>query len=144
MSLLSGVLRLFGADDDVEQVNTLHYPAPPGTIVSQEAAHDGIIELPQGQTTTIFVVRPEKDDEGRRAFSPRTYAKFLLTRQALVLDVNSLAAVDVTDATRLVDYLAGVAESVSGDVWQVTKNIFIFAPQGVKLVGDPLKQVEVL
>jgi len=112
--------------------------------VSQEAAHDGIIELPQGQTTTIFVVRPEKDDEGRRAFSPRTYAKFLLTRQALVLDVNSLAAVDVTDATRLVDYLAGVAESVSGDVWQVTKNIFIFAPQGVKLVGDPLKQVEVL
>jgi cell division inhibitor SepF len=67
----------------------------------------------------------------------------LLTRQALVLDINALAADDIDQATRVVDYLSGVVEAVEGSVWEVTKNIFVFAPKNVKLAGDPLKPVEV-
>jgi FtsZ-interacting cell division protein YlmF len=66
-----------------------------------------------------------------------------MSRQALVLDVNELAADDEDAATRVVDYLTGVVEAVEGSVFQVTKNIFIFAPSNVKLAGDPLEQIEV-
>ena len=74
---------------------------------------------------------------------PREYAAYLLSDRALVLDINEIAAQDPGHAMRIVDYLSGVAEAVGGSVFEVTKNIFIFAPQNVQLGGDPLLQIEV-
>ena len=144
MSLLAGVMRLFGADDDVNE-GLMDYPAPETAQASGMAAdaQSGIIEMPEPASTTLFVVRPEFDGGGQPAYSLKAYARYLLTRQALVLDINELAGDNVIEATRIVDYLSGVVEAVEGSVWEVTKNIFIFAPKGVKLAGDPLKPVEV-
>ncbi len=104
---------------------------------------DNIIHMPQPSSTTVFVVKPELDEHGKPCYSLKSYARYLLTRQALVLDINDVAADDVTKALRIVDYLSGVVEAVDGSVWEVTKNIFVFAPRNVKLAGDPLKPVEV-
>jgi FtsZ-interacting cell division protein YlmF len=106
--------------------------------------HERVIDMPGAEPTeTVFVVRPQFGEDGRPQFSMKQYAGYLLSREAMVLDVNLLAAEDIEEATRLVDYLSGVVEAVDGSVWEVTKNIFIFAPQNIRISGDPLKQVEV-
>jgi FtsZ-interacting cell division protein YlmF len=61
----------------------------------------------------------------------------------VIIDVNELAADDLDEATRIVDYLSGVAEAVEGSVFEVSKNIFMFLPNSISLAGDQLKQVEV-
>jgi cell division inhibitor SepF len=146
MSFLNGVMRLFGADDDyVERDQVVEYPARPAQrpMAEQEQPAPAIISMPDTDRSTLFVVRPERDDSGKPQFSVRTYSDFLRTRQALVLDINELAAEDIEEAKRVVDYLSGAVEMLNGTVWEVTKNIFIFAPQNVRIDGDPLKQVEV-
>jgi FtsZ-interacting cell division protein YlmF len=146
MSFMSGVWRFLGADDD--DANTgkvVEYPTPNSAAKAEPAPGpaDNIITMPQPPPTTVFVVKPELDSNGKPLFSMKSYARYLLTRQALVLDINAIAADDLTKAMRLVDYMAGVAEAVEGSVYEVTKNIFVFAPRNVKLAGDPLKAVEV-
>jgi len=146
MSFLSGVWRLLGAEDEEQEHGRIvEYAAHPSTnaATAQKQADDGIISLPEAEQTTLFVVRPELSDKQEPQFSLKTYASYLLTRRALVLDINSLAADDFEQATRVVDYLTGVAEAVDSAVWEVTKNIFIFAPSNVQLAGDPLKPIEV-
>lgn len=164
MGFVAGVMRLFGVVDEDPQDNMLEYPAPtqsltpasasPGRMQSydprsqagqyaQTAEQPRVINMPQPERQTVFIVRPSLEDNGRPAFSMKTYAGYLLTRQALVLDVNELAATDLEEATRVVDYLSGVVEAVEGSVWEVSKNIFIFAPNNVALAGDPLKPLEV-
>jgi hypothetical protein len=143
MSFLTGVWRLLGAEyDDVDSEQTVDYPVP-GAALHDEPAENGIIELPEPDMTTVFVVRPELDKRGQPMFSLKTYAGHLLTRQALVLDIDLLAAADLESAMRVVDYLTGVVEAVEGAVWKISKNIFIFVPNNVRLAGDPLKPIEV-
>lgn len=146
MSLLSGVWRFLGAeDDDTGAGKVVEYPTADIAVKTEPAPGpaDGIISMPEQRSTTVFVVKPELDDSGKACYSLKSYARYLLTRQALVLDINEIAAGDVTKAMRIVDYLSGVVEAVDGSVWEVTKNIFVFAPRNVKLAGDPLKPVEV-
>ncbi len=163
MGFVAGVMRLFGVVDEDPHDNMLEYPVaahsqpPAGSSgrMSPFEARSGqqpapaaaeqprVINMPQPEKQTVFIVRPSIDDSGRPAFSMKTYAGYLLTRQALVLDVNELAATDLEEATRVVDYLSGVVEAVEGSVWEVAKNIFIFAPNNVGLAGDPLKPLEV-
>ena len=148
MSFLNGVMRLFGADDvDAEREQVVDYPSrrtpPPAAMRAEDDAEGGIISMPEPDTTTVFVVRPEREAGGGRLFNVKTYADYLRTRQALVLDINELARDDYAEATRVVDYLSGAVEMVDGMVWEVTKNVFIFAPHNVRVDGDPLKQLEV-
>jgi FtsZ-interacting cell division protein YlmF len=146
MSFMSGVMRFLGAeDDDANAGKVVEYPTPTAVVKPEPAPGpaDNIIHMPQQSSTTVFVVKPELDANGKPAYSLKSYARYLLTRQALVLDINEVAADDIAKAMRIVDYLSGVVEAVDGSVWEVTKNIFVFAPRNVKLAGDPLKLVEV-
>jgi FtsZ-interacting cell division protein YlmF len=172
MGFVAGVMRLFGVVDDYSQdEQMLEYPvqhrgsveayapqpAEPsraGLLAAMQSGKYGaqpveaqapprVINMPQPDKQTVFIVRPTLDGSGKPGFSMKTYAGYLLTRQALVLDVNELAALDLDEATRVVDYLSGVVEAVEGSVWEVAKNIFIFAPNNVALAGDPLKPLEV-
>ncbi|MCH7472052.1 cell division protein SepF [bacterium] len=152
MGFIRGVWRLMGADDedgiadrDVRATSSRGYPIVDESALPavRDEPQDGIISMPAGEGSTIFIAHPGIGDSGKVDFSLKTYASYLLTRQALVLDVNDLAAADLGEATRVVDYLSGVVEAVDGIVWEVANNIFIFAPRNVNLAGDPIKQVEV-
>lgn len=146
MGFLTGVWRLLGAEyDDVDSDRIVDYPAKNNgeSTGAASRADDGIIAMPESERTTVYVVRPELDKKSQPLFSLKTYASHLLTRQALVLDINLLAAGDLEKAKRVVDYLTGVVEAVDGAVWQISKNIFIFVPHNVQLAGDPLTPIEV-
>lgn len=146
MSFMSGVMRFLGAeDDDTAAGKVVEYPTPNAVVKPEPASGpvEKLIQMPQQPSTTVFVVKPALDESGKPCYGLKSYARYLLTRQALVLDINEVAAGDVAKAMRIVDYLSGVVEAVDGNVWEVTKNIFVFAPRNVKLAGDPLTPVEV-
>jgi FtsZ-interacting cell division protein YlmF len=155
MGFMAGVWRMLGADDDEMQPaqaapeqRIMEHPAlrqpasaptassPPSITLATEAAADQA-------SKTIFIVRPELDEDGEAAFSLKEYAAYLLTEQAVLLDVNLVAGDDELHAIRIVDYLSGVAEAIGGRVFEVTKNIFIFTPSSLELAGDPVTQIEV-
>jgi FtsZ-interacting cell division protein YlmF len=151
MGFMAGVWRMLGAEeDDAHDKRIVEYPVQTGRVAAEVtmAPAPPPVELaaapavPAAQTT-ICVVRPELDEDGEALFSLKEYAAHLLADRAVVLDINEIAAVDEAHAMRIVDYLSGVAEAVGGSVFEVTKNIFIFAPENVQLGGDPLMQIEV-
>jgi FtsZ-interacting cell division protein YlmF len=149
MGFMTGVWRLLGAaEEEPEYEQTLEYPGP-ATRSGRHEAHDPqqrIIDMPRtaaAEHTTMCIFRPQMEGAGQPGFSMKAYAGQLLDRRAVLVDVNDLANDDLDEATRVIDYLSGVAEAVSGSVYEVAKNIFIFAPSNIALEGDPLKQVEV-
>jgi hypothetical protein len=147
MSFISGVWRLLGAEvDEGNDENIVEYPSSHPAAQSRAAAierqAERIIALPEPEATVLSVVRPELDGNGKGQYSLKRYRDMLLKRQAMVVDINQLATADETQAKRVIDFLAGVVLAVEGSVFEVSKNIFIFAPKNVKLAGDPIKQVE--
>ena len=147
MSFLDGVLRFFGAeDDDMDDGGIVEYPVQRDEMIKREPvspAEEQIITMPEPGQSTVYVVRPERDGKGDAHYNLTAYTEFLQSRQALIVDVNELAAVDVSEARRVIDFLAGAVKMVDGYTYEITTNVFIFTPHNVKLAGDPLKPVEV-
>jgi len=146
MGFLDGVWRLIGVhDDEQDDGRVLEYPdggrsRPPGSPAEPDA---GIIAMPDLDRLAVYVARPRRDGNGKAQYSLSAYVNFLKGHQALVLDVNELAASDLEEAKRVVDYLAGAVRMAEGEAFELTQNVFIFAPHNVTLSGDPLKRVEV-
>jgi len=146
MGFMTGVLRMLGAAEEEQYDDQIvEYPTrgrgrherdhePEGQLISMPGADPG---------DTICIYRPKMQGAAQPAFSMRAYASQLLSRKAIIVDVNELAGEDLDEATRVIDYLSGVAEAVTGSIYEIAKNIFIFAPSNICLDGDPLKQVEV-
>lgn len=145
MGFMTGVLRLLGASDEEPELEQIEYPTGRRGRAGRELQSEPearIIDMPNADASTMCIFKPQLEGE-TPSFSMKGYAAHLLNRQPLIVDVNDLAGMDLDEATRVVDYLSGVAEAVSGSVYEIAKNIFIFAPSNIELAGDPLKQVEV-
>ena len=147
MSFIDGVLRFFGAEDDeLDDGGIVEYPVTQTDSddrVSDGQVEERIIEMPEPGQYTVYVVKPERDAKGNAQYNLTAYTDFLQSRQAMIVDVNALAAIDVSEAKRVVDFLAGAVKMVDGYTYEVTTNVFIFTPHNVRLAGDPLKPVEV-
>ncbi len=149
MGFMTGVLRMLGAAEEEQYDDQIVEYAPRGRGRQPRSHDDG---EPEGQLISmpgvdpgecICIYRPKMQGAGQPGFSMRSYASQLLSRKAIIVDVNELAGEDLDEATRVIDYLSGVAEAVTGSIYEIAKNIFIFAPSNISLDGDPLKQVEV-
>ena len=145
MSLMDGVWRLIGVhDDEQEDVTEMEYPARNRQASALPAEGEAaIIAMPEPECAAVYVVRPARNEQGESQYSLSAYVNFLKSRQALILDVNELARVDLEEAKRVVDFLAGAVRMAEGEAFEITTNVFIFAPHNIKLAGDPLRRVEV-
>jgi FtsZ-interacting cell division protein YlmF len=146
MSFLDGVWRLIGAhDDEQDDDRVMEYPHKQRQIPpDMHADPDGeIIAMPEPDKLAVYVARPSRNAKGDAQYSLSAYVNFLKGHQALILDVNELARGDLEEAKRVVDYLAGAVRMAEGEAFEITQNVFVFAPYNVKLSGDPLKRVEV-
>lgn len=69
---------------------------------------------------------------------PRVYAEIeniaplLLEKQALLLN---LKRVDEAQATRIIDYMAGIAYAVGGDIQKISADIFLIVPANIEVEG---------
>lgn len=146
MRFLDGVWRLIGAhDDEQDDDHVMDYPhkqrqTPADSHASPERE---IIAMPEPEKLAVYVAKPSRDAKGDAKYSLSAYVNFLKGHQALILDVNDLARNDLEEAKRVVDYLAGAVRMAEGEAFEITQNVFVFAPYNVQLSGDPLKRVEV-
>lgn len=143
MSFIKGVWRLLGAEtDEQEQAGIIEHPAA-AKPKQFDASSAEVISMPPPLEATLHVLRPEPGTSKKSKYTLKRYAEYLRAKQAIILDVNMVAKVDKVEATRIVDVLTGVIAGIDGSIWEVGKNIFVFAPKNYKLKGDPLKKVEV-
>lgn len=81
----------------------------------------------------------ERDDMAKiNIIEPRVYsevetiASLLIERQAVLLN---LRRVDEAQARRIIDYLAGIAYAVNGDVQKLSEDIFLCVPSNIEIEG---------
>lgn len=81
----------------------------------------------------------ERDDMAKiNIIEPRVYsevetiAALLIDKQAVLLN---LRRVDESQARRIIDYLAGIAYAVNGDVQKLSEDIFLCVPSNIEIEG---------
>lgn len=73
-------------------------------------------------------------------YSPRTYQDVQLLidhlkmREQVIVDFSTL---NQQSTYRILDFMSGAVYAVGGSIQQITKNIFLFAPQGVTITIPP-------
>lgn len=73
-------------------------------------------------------------------YSPRTYKDVQLLidhlkmREQVIVDFSTLNQQSVY---RILDFMSGAIYALDGSIQQITKNIFLFAPQGVTITIPP-------
>lgn len=83
-------------------------------------------------------IREGKDMAKINILEPRVYsevetiASLLLEKQAALLN---LRRVDDTQARRIIDYLAGIAYAIGGDVQKLSDSIFLCVPANIEIEG---------
>ncbi len=56
--------------------------------------------------------------------------------------VVNLEGIDIMEAQRIMDFIAGCIFAISGNMCQVSRYIFVFSPKGVDISGDYIKSLE--
>lgn len=124
MGFMTGVLRMLGAAEEEQYDDQIvEYPTRGRSTRENREPQGQIISMPGHEGTTMCIYRPTMQAAGQPAFSMRNYASELLSRKAIIVDVNELASEDLDEATRVIDYLSGVAEAVTGSIYEIAKNI---------------------
>ena len=73
-------------------------------------------------------------------YSPRTYQDVQLLidhlkmREQVIVDFSTL---NQQSTYRILDFMSGAVYALGGSIQQITKNIFLFAPQGVTITIPP-------
>lgn len=73
-------------------------------------------------------------------YSPSTYEDVQLLidhlkmREQVIVDFST---VNQTSVYRILDFMSGAVYALSGSIQQISKNIFLFAPSGVKITIPP-------
>ncbi|MBF0780415.1 MULTISPECIES: cell division protein SepF [unclassified Granulicatella] len=126
MGFKESISRFFRVNQDDEYVD---YEIEDETEVTEHA-------LKRGQAPTK--IREGKDMAKINIIEPRVYsevetiASLLLDKQAALLN---LRRVDDTQARRIIDYLAGIAYAIGGDVQKLSESIFLCVPANIEIEG---------
>jgi cell division inhibitor SepF len=87
-----------------------------------------------GGALEMKVVKPDKYDSA----TAQKIADHLLNERTVVLN---LEATNKESARRLIDFLSGVAYSISGYIQRVANNTFVIVPKNVDVSGEQLQEV---
>ena len=79
------------------------------------------------------VVKPDKYDSA----TAQKIADHLLSKRTVVLNLEET---NKESARRLIDFLSGVAYSISGYIQRVAANTFIIVPENVDISGEQLQE----
>lgn len=80
----------------------------------------------------VNIVKPANFGESQQV------CEILLNGQPVVVN---LEGIDIVEAQRIMDFISGCIYSISGNMRQVSRYIFIFAPKSIDISGDYIKNV---
>ncbi|MDE6850871.1 MAG: cell division protein SepF, partial [Lachnospiraceae bacterium] len=55
--------------------------------------------------------------------------------------IVNLEGIDIMEAQRIMDFISGCIFSISGNMRQVSRYIFVFSPQSIDISGDYIKSM---
>lgn len=55
--------------------------------------------------------------------------------------VVNLEGIDIMEAQRIMDFISGCIFSISGNMRQVSRYIFVFSPKNIDISGDYIKNM---
>ena len=96
------------------------------------------MQAPQGQVPSY--TQPQSGGTGVVIYAPRTYQDVQLLidhlrmREQVIVDFSTL---NQQSAYRILDFMSGAIYALGGSIQQITRNIFLFAPQGVTITVPP-------
>lgn len=80
----------------------------------------------------VSIVKPANFGESQQV------CEILLSGQPAVVNLEGM---DLVEAQRIMDFISGCIFSISGNMRQVSRYIFIFSPKNVDISGDYIKNV---
>lgn len=94
-----------------------------------------VVQMPasSGTDMEVCIVKPANVGEAQQVCS------LLMENHPVVVN---LEGIDLMEAQRIMDFIAGCIYAVNGNMCQVSRYIFIFSPQDIDISGDYLKSLE--
>lgn len=133
MSIKDSFRSFFGIDDELETADgyspSYEYEseATHKTATQMNQARGKVIPLakrPVTQKTSIHVIEPRVFSESERI------ADYLLSQEAVLLNFRRM---EIDQASKVVDYIAGTVYAIGGDMKQVGEGIFLCTPNDVEI-----------
>ncbi len=111
------------------------YDEPPASLNSRSSSSRSssvgkVISIHNDRTQAdleVNIVRPNNFGDSQQV------CEILLNGQPAVVN---LEGIDIQEAQRIMDFISGCIFSISGNMRQVSRYIFIFAPKNVDISGD--------
>lgn len=107
---------------------------------SQRGAERPFVRPTQTQVPSYTQPQFGTSNGGVVIYSPRTYQDVQLLidhlkmREQVIVDFSTL---NQQSTYRILDFMSGAVYALGGSIQQITKNIFLFAPQGVTITIPP-------
>lgn len=110
--------------------------APPRRSSARSASSQPKVVPLRGSSDSdveVCIIKPENFGESQQV------CETLLEGQPVVVN---LEGIDILEAQRIMDFISGCIFSISGNMRQVSRYIFIFAPKSIDISGDYVKNVK--
>lgn len=119
-------------------------PKRPGTnntyrtpTSAAQTVNSKVVPMPSpsndGGEMEVCIVKPSNIDEAQQVCT------LLIEEHPVVVN---LEGIDVMEAQRIMDFVAGCIYAITGNMCQVSRYIFIFSPKDIDISGDYLKSLE--
>ena len=140
MGFINSVKNFIGLEDDEEEYyeddyvedEEEEYDEEPKKRFSSFASRAAkVVPVNSGATSKVRIIKPKSFDESGKI------ADEIKGDRLVIFDVTSLGT---DEARRIVDFIAGSAYALNGNVRRVSGGIFVAAPSRIDISGDNLKE----
>lgn len=109
-------------------------PAAPKRNTYRTTSTGKVVQMPSAASTEmeVCIVRPANIGESQQV------CELLINSHPVIVN---LEGIDIMEAQRIMDFIAGCIFAISGNMCQISRYIFIFSPKGVDISGDYLKSL---
>lgn len=108
--------------------------APKRTTPSYRSSGSKVVQMPSsGSDLEVCIVKPANIGEAQQV------CDLLMNAHPVVVN---LEGIDIMEAQRIMDFIAGCIFAISGNMCQVSRYIFIFSPKDIDISGDYIKSLE--
>lgn len=123
--IMKKVMSMFSFDQDAEEMEEMG-----GTATRTEERierNDKVVALKRPKHAEISIFSPQSFDDAR------SIADNLKCGKAVIINLGRM---EVTLATRIVDFVSGIIYALEGASRKVGDNIFVFTPSGMGINAD--------
>lgn len=119
----------------VKEESLNRYEEPPVTPrrTSMRTSSNKVVPIrttPNG--LEVCIIKPDNFGESQQV------CEVLMDGQPVVVN---LEGIDIMEAQRIMDFISGCIFSISGNMRQVSRYIFVFAPKNIDISGDYIKNM---